>query len=91
MGLDVLAHFAVFFTQAHLGEFTICGVRLPHSEEFSGHDEVMIAVALGYTCHLVQMVSCFLDVPLRYSMEHRGSRSQIYDHILDKLSDRDRE
>ena len=73
------------------GEYTICCVRLPNSEDFSGHDEIMIAVALGYTCHLVEMISCFLDVPLRYRMEHRGSRSQIHDHILDKLTEKDRE
>ena len=51
----------------------------------------MIAVALGYTCHLVQMVSYFLDVPLRYPVDHRVSRSMIRDHILDKLTEKERE
>ena len=57
----------------------------------SGQDETMIAVALGYTCHLVVMISHFLDVPMRYPMEHLGSRSIIRDHILDKLTDKERE
>ncbi len=57
----------------------------------SGHDENQVAVSLGYTTHIVQMISEFLDVPLRYPMEHLGSRSQIRDHIIDKLSDKERE
>ena len=48
-------------------------------------------VALGYTCHLVQQVCSVLDVPARYPMEHRGSRSMIHDHILGKLAEKDRE
>ena len=54
-------------------------------------EETMIAAALGYTSHLVMMVSEYLDIPLRYPMEHRVSRSRIHDHILDKLTDKDRE
>ncbi|XP_074657661.1 UV radiation resistance-associated gene protein-like isoform X2 [Tubulanus polymorphus] len=72
-------------------KFTICGVHLPNSEDFQGHDEIRIAVALGYTCHLVLMISQVLDVPLRYSMEHLASRSKIRDHIHDKLADKDRD
>ena len=51
----------------------------------------MIAAALGYTSHLILMVSEYLDVPVRYPMDHRASRSGIRDHILDKLTDKDRE
>ncbi len=81
----------VFCIQSAEGVYTVCGVRLPHSEELDGQDELMVAVSLGNTCHLVEMVSSFLDVPLRYHMQHRGSRSHVTDHILDKLSDKDRE
>ncbi|XP_067669465.1 UV radiation resistance-associated protein-like [Haliotis asinina] len=69
----------------------ICGVWLPNAEDYQGQDETMIAVGLGYTCHLTMMVSQFLDLPLRYMMVHRGSRSQIKDHIHTKLSDKDRD
>ncbi|XP_064639445.1 UV radiation resistance-associated protein-like [Lineus longissimus] len=72
-------------------QHTVCGVRLPNSEDFQGEDETMIACSLGYTCHLVQMISQFLDIPLRYPMEFGVSRSRIHDHIIDKLSDSDRE
>ena len=56
-----------------------------------GQDETMVAVALGFTVHLVQMINTFLDVPLRYPMEHRVSRSRVTDHIHDKLTEKDRE
>jgi len=56
-----------------------------------GHDENMLAVALGYVCHLVAMISNVLDIPLRYPMDHQGSRSAIIDRIIDKLSDDERQ
>ena len=56
-----------------------------------GYDETVLAVGLGFTCHLVAMISNYLDIPLRYPMLHRGSRSLIYDNIMDKLSDSERE
>lgn len=71
--------------------FTICGVNLPHSEDFIGRDETRIAIALGYVTHLESMISQFLDVPLRYPVKHLGSRSKITDHIIIKIPDRERE
>jgi len=59
--------------------------------EHSGYDETTLAIGLGFTCHLVAMISNYLDIPLRYPMLHRGSRSLIYDHIMDKLTDNERE
>lgn len=56
-----------------------------------GQDDTMIAVSLGYTCHLTMMISHVLDIPLRFPMELRGSRSLIKDHIHTKLADKDRE
>ena len=70
---------------------TICGVHLPNSEDFAGHDEVMISIALGFVAHLVQMISIFLQLPLRYPVNHFGSRSKIVDHIAEKIPDKDRE
>ncbi|XP_049775657.1 UV radiation resistance-associated gene protein [Schistocerca cancellata] len=72
-------------------KFTIAGVHLPNSEDFTGHEENTISVALGYVAHVVQMISVFLQVPLRYPIIHFGSRSKIVDHISDKIPDKDRE
>ncbi|VDI15397.1 Hypothetical predicted protein [Mytilus galloprovincialis] len=54
-----------------------------------GCDDTQVAVALGYTAHMVTMMSHILDVPLRYPIVHRSSRSQIMDHIHHKLTDKD--
>uniref|UniRef100_A0A1B6LN57 UV radiation resistance-associated gene protein n=1 Tax=Graphocephala atropunctata TaxID=36148 RepID=A0A1B6LN57_9HEMI len=72
-------------------KFAICGVHLPNSEDFGGHDEVMVSVALGFVAHLVQMIAYFLHVPLRYPILHAGSRSKVVDHITEKIPDKERE
>ncbi|KAF5888049.1 UV radiation resistance-associated protein, partial [Clarias magur] len=72
-------------------DFVICGVKLPNSEDFQAKDDGSVAVALGYTAHLVLMISCFLQVPLRYPIMQRGSRSSVRDTITDKLSEKERE
>lgn len=72
-------------------DYFMCGVKLPNSEDFQAKDEGSIAVALGYTAHLVLMVSYFLQVPLRYPIIQKGSRSTIKDNITDKLSEKERE
>nr|XP_006005289.1 PREDICTED: UV radiation resistance-associated gene protein isoform X1 [Latimeria chalumnae] len=72
-------------------DYFICGVKLPNSEDFQAKDDGSIAVALGYTAHLVLMISYFLQVPLRYPIVHKGSRSAIKDNIIDKLSEKERE
>lgn len=58
---------------------------------FTAKDDGSIAVALGYTAHLVSMISYFLQVPLRYPIIHKGSRSTIKDNINDKLTEKERE
>ncbi|XP_069891084.1 UV radiation resistance-associated gene protein isoform X2 [Dipodomys merriami] len=72
-------------------DYFVCGVRLPNSEDFQAKDDGSIAVALGYTAHLVSMISFFLQVPLRYPIIHKGSRSTIKDNINDKLTEKERE
>ncbi|XP_075876016.1 UV radiation resistance-associated gene protein [Nelusetta ayraudi] len=76
---------------ANQSDYVICGVKLPNSEDFQAKDDGSVAVALGYTSHLVLMVSCLLQVPLRYPVMHKGSRSSIKDTITDRLSERERE
>ncbi|XP_035522202.1 UV radiation resistance-associated gene protein isoform X2 [Morone saxatilis] len=72
-------------------DYVICGVKLPNSEDFQAKDDGSVAVALGYTSHLVLMISCFLQVPLRYPVIHKGSRSSIKDTITDRLTEKERE
>ncbi|KYO19202.1 UV radiation resistance-associated gene protein isoform X1 [Alligator mississippiensis] len=72
-------------------DYFVCGVKLPNSEDFQAKDDGSIAVALGYTAHLVSMISYFLQVPLRYPIIHKGSRSAIKDNINDKLTEKERE
>uniref|UniRef100_A0A6B2L3L3 Uncharacterized protein n=1 Tax=Arcella intermedia TaxID=1963864 RepID=A0A6B2L3L3_9EUKA len=68
--------------QATKDPLTICGLPLP-STDYSNHDEELIAVALGHVCHAVFLLSKYLDVPLRYQMIYRCSRSAI---IMDEVS-----
>lgn len=77
-------------TETQDSKLCICGVHLPNSEQFQGQDDMRNSVALGYTCHLVLMMSQILDFPLRYPMEHNSSRSTITDHIHSKLTDKDK-
>lgn len=72
-------------------DYVICGVKLPNSEDFQTKDDGSLAVALGYTAHLVLMISCFLQIPLRYPVIHKGSRSSIKDTITDRLTEKERE
>ncbi|XP_061596183.1 UV radiation resistance-associated gene protein [Cololabis saira] len=72
-------------------DYVICGVKLPNSEDFQAKEDGSVAVALGYTAHLVLMISCFLQIPLRYPVIHKGSRSSIKDTITDRLTDKERE
>lgn len=64
---------------------------LPNSEDFQGKDDNMIGVSLGYTCHLLLMISGILDIPLRYSMTHLVSKSVIRDDIHSRLEDKERD
>ncbi|XP_061426133.1 UV radiation resistance-associated gene protein isoform X2 [Lethenteron reissneri] len=72
-------------------EHFICHIKLPNSDNFQAKDEASVSGALGFTAHLVCMVTLFLHVPLRYPVLHRGSKSRIRDDITDKLTDKDRE
>uniref|UniRef100_A0A3B3YC19 UV radiation resistance associated gene n=1 Tax=Poecilia mexicana TaxID=48701 RepID=A0A3B3YC19_9TELE len=72
-------------------DYVICGVKLPNSDDFQAKEDGSVAVALGYTAHLVLMISCFLQLPLRYPVIHKGSRSSIKDTITDRLSEKERD
>uniref|UniRef100_A0A8C4ENF1 UV radiation resistance associated gene n=1 Tax=Dicentrarchus labrax TaxID=13489 RepID=A0A8C4ENF1_DICLA len=81
----------IYPIDANQSDYVICGVKLPNSEDFQAKDDGSVAVALGYTSHLVLMISCFLQVPLRYPVIHKGSRSSIKDTITDRLTEKERE
>uniref|UniRef100_A0A8C3AIF9 UV radiation resistance associated gene n=1 Tax=Cyclopterus lumpus TaxID=8103 RepID=A0A8C3AIF9_CYCLU len=81
----------IYPIDANQSDYVICGVKLPNSEDFQAKDDGSLAVALGYTSHLVLMISCFLQIPLRYPVIHKGSRSSIKDTITDRLTEKERE
>ncbi|KAF3127522.1 hypothetical protein TWF594_000649 [Orbilia oligospora] len=60
--------------------FTICNLHLPN-EPPEGHNEDVIAAALGYAAHLVYMLSFYLSVYLRYPVIPKGSSSMVQDPI----------
>ncbi|GIZ03757.1 UV radiation resistance-associated protein [Caerostris extrusa] len=80
-------------------------VELPDDKGFSIHNahllilkilqvkrsDQMSVAALGYVCHIVLMISQFLNVPLRYPINFYGSNSSIIDHISSSLPDKTRE
>jgi len=61
--------------------YTIRGLRLPVTNLVSYEDEE-ISTALGYAGHLVIMLSKYLQVPLRYRIIYRGSRSDVCDDVV---------
>jgi UV radiation resistance-associated gene protein len=61
--------------------FKIRGIRLPASGKFEGTPEEQVATALGWTAHLVYLLSGYLYVPLRYPVQPVGGRSLIRDPV----------
>ncbi|KAI9230614.1 MAG: UV radiation resistance protein/autophagy-related protein 14 [Piptocephalis tieghemiana] len=61
--------------------YTIRGQCLPNSQ-YSGHDQERIGTALGFTAHLIRLMSLFLDVPLRYPLYPRSSQSVVEDPLI---------
>jgi len=82
--LDLVHQLRMIYTITNVkGDWVICGFLLPNSD-FTGCDEELISVALGHVCHLMFMLAKYLDVPLRYQMIPRCSRSAITDDITNK-------
>ena len=61
--------------------FMIRGVHLPSAGQYEGAPEEEIATALGWTAHLVYLLSLYLCVPLRYPVQPVGGRSLIKDPV----------
>ncbi|KAJ3326512.1 hypothetical protein HDU93_002405, partial [Gonapodya sp. JEL0774] len=58
--------------------YEIAGVKLPNSA-YEGLPVDTIALALGYTAHLLVLLARALDVPLRYPVKPMGSRATVRD------------
>ena len=70
--------------------FTIAGLALPNSQNFASDsvDRDAVAAALGYTAHLVCLLSVFLSMPLPYPPTPYLSNSSIHDPISFMLPQR---
>ncbi|RKP12990.1 hypothetical protein BJ684DRAFT_20492 [Piptocephalis cylindrospora] len=61
--------------------YTIRGQCLPNSQ-YSGYEQEKIGTALGFTAHLIRLMSLFLDVPLRFPLYLRSSQSVVEDPLI---------
>jgi UV radiation resistance-associated gene protein len=61
--------------------FMIRGIKLPSTGKFEGSPEEEVATALGWTAHLVYLLSLYLCIPLRYPVQPVGGRSLIKDPV----------
>ncbi|KAL4887335.1 UV radiation resistance protein and autophagy-related subunit 14-domain-containing protein [Aspergillus karnatakaensis] len=67
--------------------FTIAGLALPNSN-FADVDRDVVAAALGYTAHLVYLLSFYLSIPVPYPITPYSSGSLIQDPISTSLPQR---
>lgn len=67
--------------------FTIAGLALPNSN-FEDIDRDTVAAALGFTAHLVQLLSFYLSVPIPYPIKPCLSNSLIHDPVSASLPQR---
>ncbi|KAL1863408.1 hypothetical protein Plec18170_000243 [Paecilomyces lecythidis] len=67
--------------------FTIAGLVLPNSS-FADIDRESVAAALGFTAHLVFLLSFYLSTPIPYPLKPYSSTSIIHDPISVALPQR---
>ncbi|KAL2817720.1 UV radiation resistance protein and autophagy-related subunit 14-domain-containing protein [Aspergillus cavernicola] len=67
--------------------FTIAGLALPNSN-FTDVDRDVVAAALGYTAHLVYLLSFYLSIPVPYPITPYLSNSLIQDPVSTSLPQR---
>lgn len=61
--------------------FKIRGLYLPNSDDLDESSPEVVAAALGFVAHAVQLLSFYLDQPLPYPISVNGSLSTIRDDI----------
>ncbi|KAJ9407268.1 hypothetical protein DTO045G8_5117 [Paecilomyces variotii] len=67
--------------------FTIAGLALPNSS-FGDIDRESVAAALGFTAHLVFLLSFYLSTPIPYPLKPYSSASIIHDPVSVALPQR---
>lgn len=67
--------------------FSVAGLALPNSN-FEDIDREAVAAALGYTAHLVYLLSFYLSVPVPYPLKPYLSSSLIHDPVSASLPQR---
>ncbi|PKY03486.1 hypothetical protein P168DRAFT_318949 [Aspergillus campestris IBT 28561] len=68
--------------------FTIVGLPLPNSDFADVDDRDRLAAALGWTAHLVHLLSLYLSAPVPYPIHPALSQSQIHDPVSVDLAPR---
>lgn len=70
-------------TKNQRGQYTINGIHLPDAESYveATSSSTEISIALGYVAHAVMIIARILNIPLRNSIRHEGSRSKIIDNV----------
>lgn len=65
------------------GKFCINNIHLPDAESYheTTSTATQISIALGYVAHAVLIIAKILNIPLRNTIIHEGSRSKIVDNI----------
>merc|ERR1712142_1322355 len=70
---------------------TVRWVALPeagkHLREFSSRNETVVSVAVCWLAHLMHLIACMLDLPLRYPVKLMGSTSAILDVTSRKVEE----
>jgi UV radiation resistance-associated gene protein len=81
ISLDLQNIYPVVSVDDETLRFTIRAVRLPSTGKFEGTPDEEVATALGWTAHLVYLLSLYLCVPLRYPVQPVGGRSLVKDPV----------
>ncbi|KAI5704133.1 hypothetical protein M8J76_001447 [Diaphorina citri] len=72
--------------------YEICSVFLPNSEHLGdSSSDTGTGVALGHVVSLIQAISTFLSLPLRYPVLQLSSRSKVIDPVTVDIPDNERE
>ena len=79
--LDLQTIYPIDSVDGETLRFKIRGVGLPATGGFEGLPEEEVATALGWTAHLVYLLSLYLCVPLRYPIQPIGGRSLVKDPV----------
>ncbi|KAL1965678.1 hypothetical protein VTN77DRAFT_5178 [Rasamsonia byssochlamydoides] len=84
---DLLAIYPIEPIPGKALAFTIAGLALPNSS-FEDIDRDAVAAALGYTAHLVYLLSFYLSAPIPYPVKPYLSHSIIHDPVSVALPQR---